>query len=127
MIQVSTRRARELLATVCEGGSSVSMGRWLAWPCRPTGLQSCNALDMANEALDIADKLSLFTEHWSPKVVARLNDYEIKVVKLQGEFVWHTHEDTDELFLRRAWRADHPAAGWGCHPQARAALRRPEG
>ena len=54
---------------------------------------------MAKEALDIAEKLSLFTEHWSPKVVARLNDYEIKVVKLQGEFVWHTHEDTDELFF----------------------------
>ena len=54
---------------------------------------------MANVALDIADKLSLFSEHWSPKVVARLNDYEIKVVKVKGEFVWHTHEDTDELFL----------------------------
>jgi mannose-6-phosphate isomerase-like protein (cupin superfamily) len=54
---------------------------------------------MANEALDIAEKLSLVSEHWSPKVMARLNDYEIKVVKLQGEFVWHTHDDTDELFL----------------------------
>jgi mannose-6-phosphate isomerase-like protein (cupin superfamily) len=54
---------------------------------------------MANDALNIAEKLSLFSEHWSPKVVARLNNYEIKVVKLKGEFVWHTHEDTDELFL----------------------------
>jgi len=54
---------------------------------------------MANEALDIVEKLSLFSEHCSPKVVARLNNYEIKVVKLNGEFVWHTHEDTDELFL----------------------------
>jgi mannose-6-phosphate isomerase-like protein (cupin superfamily) len=54
---------------------------------------------MANEALDIAEKLSLFSEHWSPKVMARLNNYEIKVVKLQGEFIWHTHDDTDELFL----------------------------
>jgi mannose-6-phosphate isomerase-like protein (cupin superfamily) len=54
---------------------------------------------MVNEAVDIADKLSLVSKHWSPKVVARLNDYEIKVVKLQGEFVWHTHDDTDELFL----------------------------
>ena len=50
-------------------------------------------------AVDLAAKLALFTDHWSPKVVARLNDYEIKVVKVQGEFVWHTHEDTDELFL----------------------------
>ncbi len=41
----------------------------------------------------------MFTDHWSPKVVARMNDYEIKVVKVQGEFVWHTHDDTDELFF----------------------------
>jgi mannose-6-phosphate isomerase-like protein (cupin superfamily) len=49
--------------------------------------------------VDIAKKLSLFSDQWSPKVVARMNDYEIKVVKLEGEFVWHTHDDTDELFL----------------------------
>ncbi len=49
--------------------------------------------------VDIQQKLALFSEHWSPKVVARLNDYEIKLVKLKGEFVWHTHADTDELFL----------------------------
>ncbi len=49
--------------------------------------------------VDIAEKLELFSEQWSPKVVARLNDYEIKLVKLEGEFVWHTHDDTDELFL----------------------------
>ena len=52
-----------------------------------------------NAPVDIAERLSLFSEHWSPKVVARLNDYEIKLVKLKGEFVWHTHDDTDELFL----------------------------
>ena len=54
---------------------------------------------MSNEPIDLAEKLSTFADHWSPKVVARLNDYEIKVVKIQGEFVWHTHDDTDELFL----------------------------
>ena len=54
---------------------------------------------MMNTVVDFAEKLSLFTEQWSPKIVARLNDYEIKVVKVQGEFVWHTHDDTDELFL----------------------------
>jgi mannose-6-phosphate isomerase-like protein (cupin superfamily) len=54
---------------------------------------------MANNAVDVAEKLALFSEHWSPKVVARLNDYEIKVVKIRGEFVWHTHDETDELFL----------------------------
>ena len=54
---------------------------------------------MTDAPIDIAEKLSSFSEHWSPKVVARLNDYEIKVVKVKGEFVWHTHDDTDELFL----------------------------
>lgn len=54
---------------------------------------------MPKEAIDLADKLASFSEHWSPKVVARLNDYEVKVVKLQGEFTWHSHADTDELFF----------------------------
>ena len=54
---------------------------------------------MSNVPIDIAEKFQSFSEHWSPKVVARLNDYEIKVVKVKGEFVWHTHDDTDELFL----------------------------
>lgn len=49
--------------------------------------------------VDIAAQLAQVTERWSPKVVARLNDYEIKVVKLEGEFVWHSHTETDELFL----------------------------
>ena len=49
--------------------------------------------------LDLRDKLSIFSEHWSPKVVATKNDYEVKVVKVKGEFVWHSHADTDELFL----------------------------
>jgi mannose-6-phosphate isomerase-like protein (cupin superfamily) len=52
-----------------------------------------------HDTVDLAAKLARVTEHWSPKVVARLNDYEIKVVKVQGEFVWHSHADTDELFL----------------------------
>jgi mannose-6-phosphate isomerase-like protein (cupin superfamily) len=51
------------------------------------------------EVVDLAERLTRVSEHWSPKVVARLNDYEIKVVKVQGEFVWHTHDETDELFL----------------------------
>ena len=52
-----------------------------------------------NRAVDIAEKFSLFSEHWTPKVVAQLNDYEIKLVRIKGEFVWHAHDDTDELFL----------------------------
>lgn len=54
---------------------------------------------MPNSAVDLADKLAAFSDYWSPKVVARMNDYEIKVVKLQGKFTWHSHADTDELFL----------------------------
>jgi mannose-6-phosphate isomerase-like protein (cupin superfamily) len=54
---------------------------------------------MAADVVDINHKFDLFSEHWSPKVVANLNDYEVKLVKVKGEFVWHKHEDTDELFL----------------------------
>lgn len=54
---------------------------------------------MAHRGINLDERFSLFTEQWSPKVVARLNDYEIKIVRIQGEFVWHTHDDTDELFL----------------------------
>ncbi|PZS36030.1 MAG: cupin [Pseudonocardiales bacterium] len=51
------------------------------------------------EARNLSGLLSQFTEHWSPKIIATLNDYEVKLVKIQGDFVWHTHDDTDELFL----------------------------
>ncbi len=51
------------------------------------------------EKVNVARKLSLFDEHWSPKVVGELNGQHIKLVKLLGEFVWHRHDDEDELFL----------------------------
>jgi mannose-6-phosphate isomerase-like protein (cupin superfamily) len=54
---------------------------------------------MAQHAINLDERFARFSDTWSPKVVARLNDYEIKLVRLDGEFVWHTHEDTDELFL----------------------------
>jgi mannose-6-phosphate isomerase-like protein (cupin superfamily) len=54
---------------------------------------------VTSRVVDLHQRLSLFSEHWSPKVVARLNDYAVKVVKLKGEFVWHSHPETDELFL----------------------------
>ncbi|GGK78836.1 cupin domain-containing protein [Ornithinimicrobium pekingense] len=54
---------------------------------------------MSEEVVDLEEKFALFSEHWSPKLVARLNDYEVKLVKVKGDFVWHRHEDTDELFL----------------------------
>lgn len=49
--------------------------------------------------VDVAERLSHFTEHWPAQVVGRLNDHDVKVVKILGELGWHTHEDTDELFL----------------------------
>lgn len=51
------------------------------------------------EVVNLAQKLSLFTEHWSPKIVGELNDFYVKLVKFQGEFVWHHHDDEDEMFL----------------------------
>lgn len=51
------------------------------------------------EKVNIAQKLALFDEHWSPKIVGELNGQHVKLVKLLGEFVWHHHEDEDELFL----------------------------
>jgi mannose-6-phosphate isomerase-like protein (cupin superfamily) len=51
------------------------------------------------DAINLDERFSRFTDQWSPKVIARLNDYEIKLARLQGEFVWHQHDDTDELFL----------------------------
>ncbi|MGC9959000.1 cupin domain-containing protein [Roseiarcus sp.] len=49
-------------------------------------------------AINIASKLSLVCEHWSPKIVASFNGHDVMVVKLKGEFVWHSHADTDDLF-----------------------------
>ncbi|WKZ23554.1 MAG: cupin domain-containing protein [Candidatus Dojkabacteria bacterium] len=47
----------------------------------------------------IAEKLALFNEHWSPKIIGELNDDKVQVVKLKGEFTWHSHDIEDELFL----------------------------
>ncbi len=49
--------------------------------------------------INLADKFGRFTDQWSPKIVADLNDSHVKLVKVQGEFVWHQHADEDELFL----------------------------
>jgi len=53
----------------------------------------------AARPLDLVEKLATFSEHWTPHVLTELNDYQVKLAKLEGEFVWHSHEDTDELFL----------------------------
>ena len=49
--------------------------------------------------INLKDKLSMFSEYWSPKIVAEMNDYHIKLVKIKGDFVWHNHDDTDETFI----------------------------
>ncbi len=54
---------------------------------------------MEPQIINLTDKLSLFSEHWSPRIIAEMNDYHFKLVKASGEFVWHSHEDTDEVFI----------------------------
>jgi mannose-6-phosphate isomerase-like protein (cupin superfamily) len=49
--------------------------------------------------INIAEKFSQFSEHWSPRLVAQINDTDVKLVKVQGEFVWHHHDAEDEMFL----------------------------
>jgi mannose-6-phosphate isomerase-like protein (cupin superfamily) len=54
---------------------------------------------MNNQPINLIEKLSGFTEHWSPKIIAQMNDYHFKLAKAQGEFDWHDHPETDEVFL----------------------------
>ncbi|MCP4727519.1 MAG: cupin domain-containing protein [bacterium] len=54
---------------------------------------------MEYNAININEKFSKFTEHFSPKVVAEMNDYSFKLTKFKGDFVWHKHDDTDETFI----------------------------
>jgi mannose-6-phosphate isomerase-like protein (cupin superfamily) len=49
--------------------------------------------------INLKEKLSKFTDHWSPRIVAEMNDYQFKLVKIKGDFVWHNHDDTDEVFI----------------------------
>src|SRR5262245_27207186 len=51
------------------------------------------------DKINLAEKLAGFSEHWSPRIVAGLNDFDVMVVKVEGEFAWHKHDDTDDFFL----------------------------
>jgi mannose-6-phosphate isomerase-like protein (cupin superfamily) len=51
------------------------------------------------DKVNIAEKLATFSDHWAPRIVARYNDNEVRLVKVEGEFIWHQHDETDELFL----------------------------
>ena len=67
----------------------------------------------AKQSINLRDKFRLFSEHWQPRIVAELNDYQFKIARLKGEFVWHDHPDTDEAFfvLEGHLRIDLPAGG----------------
>ena len=54
---------------------------------------------MSYHPVNFGEKFSLFNAQWQPKVIAEMNDYQFKLVKLQGDFIWHTHQDTDETFI----------------------------
>ena len=54
---------------------------------------------MKYQSINFQEKFALFTEQWAPKVIAEMNDYQFKIVKLKGDFIWHDHKDTDETFI----------------------------
>lgn len=54
---------------------------------------------MTNQVINLDEKLKKFSDMWAPRVVAEMNDYQFKLVKIQGDFVWHDHQDTDEVFF----------------------------
>lgn len=51
------------------------------------------------QPINLQEKLGKFTEHWSPRIIARMNDYYFKLARVQGEFIWHDHPETDEVFI----------------------------
>jgi mannose-6-phosphate isomerase-like protein (cupin superfamily) len=51
------------------------------------------------EPIKLDEKLGLFGEYWQPKIIAQINDYDVRLVKVKGEFVWHKHDETDDFFL----------------------------
>jgi|SRR3990172_11031675 len=62
-------------------------------------MSELSGVTVEKNAINLRKKLENISEHWSPKVIAGLNDYQFKLAKVQGEFVWHNHPETDEAFL----------------------------
>ena len=54
---------------------------------------------MLSDKINLKEKFSKFTKHWTPRIIAEMNDYQFKIVKIKGEFIWHDHKDTDETFI----------------------------
>jgi mannose-6-phosphate isomerase-like protein (cupin superfamily) len=61
--------------------------------------QEKGGINIHYQAINLNEKLSKFNDHWSPKVIGEMNDYQFKLVKIVGDFVWHDHQDTDEVFI----------------------------
>lgn len=51
------------------------------------------------EPINLREKLNSFSDHWSPRIVTKMNDHDVMVVRVEGEFVWHSHPDTDDFFF----------------------------
>ena len=51
------------------------------------------------DVVNLTEKFDLIQNHWDPKIIAQVNDYQLKIARIQGEFVWHSHQETDEMFL----------------------------
>lgn len=54
---------------------------------------------MNNKVINILEKFTKFSDHWSPKIIAQMNDYDFKIAKVSGDFTWHNHKETDEVFI----------------------------
>ncbi len=65
----------------------------------PYTRKSIRSNNMSESTINLEEKFGLFTDHWSPRVIAEMNNYQFKLVKIQGEFVWHDHPETDEVFI----------------------------
>ncbi|HEY4801838.1 MAG TPA: cupin domain-containing protein, partial [Paraburkholderia sp.] len=68
-------------------------------PAHPDDPAPAPATRGQGQTIDLLGKIALIEGHWQPRVVAEMNDYQFKVVKLAGDFVWHSHADTDETFI----------------------------
>jgi len=62
-------------------------------------IQSEEKIQMAYQSINFVQKFGLLQEQWQPKVIAEMNDYQFKIVKLEGDFIWHDHKNTDETFI----------------------------
>jgi mannose-6-phosphate isomerase-like protein (cupin superfamily) len=85
-----------------QGSSLALMTLALDYHCHRTRhhwIRSTSKEDRIDEKVNLAEKLSPFAEHWRPKIVARINENDVRIVKVKGEFVWQKHEDTDDFFL----------------------------